>query len=475
MRRSLLAAGSVTALGLLLAAAYWARPSRPAPTSVASESSFDRFIAVLRDRYVDPIDERELFEIASTAVLRHVGDPYSALLTGSALASYRARLTGERDGLGITPGIREGQVTILQVMAGSPAEEAGLRPGDRLLAVAGAPVDGLSPEQLLERLDRDDDDAVPLVVRRGVRSVAESLTVVRRHLQIAPVSVAGLLPDSTGYVALRAFSDGATDELRDVVDSLQALGVKRLLLDLRGNPGGRVREGVRTADLFLADGALIAERATRGAADVERFVASGPERWPALGLVILVDGGTASAAEIVAGALHGNGRARLVGRPTYGKGESQEMFTLEAGVALRLTTGRWRTPSGVLLARGRGLGPDVVVPVTPMLPAEQRLRALLGERWPRFEGSLGRFVSGWAPGCPAADAGPTLRDRRTRVAFERALRGDSLPARAIVNGESRVVTDRLIGEAAVREGCGEVAWRLMLAERDPDVRAAVAQ
>jgi len=474
MRRAWVVAASTAVLAIAVTAGYRARPSRPAPNSVATESSFDRFIRVLRDRYVDPIDERELFEVASTAVLRHVGDPYGAVLTGPALVSYRARLTGEREGLGIIPGIREGVATIIQVAAGSPADEVGLRPGDRLLTVAGRATDGLAPDLLTARLDLDDDATVALVVRRGMAVVPESLVVTRREIETSAIETVGLLADSTGYVALRAFSDGAAEALIKGVDSLRAAGAHRLLLDLRGNLGGRVREGVRVADLFLVDGSLIAERQMRGAAP-ERFTAAGAERWPGLEVAVLVDGSTASAAEIVAGALQGHGRARLVGRPTYGKGESQEMFTLDAGVALRLTTGRWRTPGGVLLARGQGLTPDKGVAIEPIPSAEARLRGLLGERWPRFEGGVGRFVSGWAPGCPAPEQLPTLRDQNTRRALERTLIADSLPARAIVNGDARTVTDRLLGEAAVREGCGESAWRLMLTERDPDVRAALGR
>jgi carboxyl-terminal processing protease len=473
MRRPWIIAGSIAVLALAVGAGYWSRPARPAPTSVESESSFDRFIRVLRDRYVDSIDERELFGVASAAVLRHVGDPYGTLLTGPALATYRSRLTGERTGLGITPGVREGTATIIQVAAGSPAEEAGLRPGDRLMAIGGVTTDGLSPELLAARLDLDDDDAVPLVVRRGMETPPESLVVTRRELRIRAVATQGTLDDSTGFIALTSFSDGAAAEFLVAVDSLRAAGATRLIFDLRGNLGGRVREGVRVADLFLVDGALIAERQMRGAAP-ERFTAVGAERWPGLVVIVLVDASTASAAEIVAGALQGNGRARLVGRATYGKGESQEMFTLESGVALRITTGRWRTPGGVILARGKGLTPDLVTPLRPMAPAEARLRALLGERWPRFEGTLGRFVSGWAPGCPALDALPTLNDRATRRAFERALTTDSLPVRSIVYGEGRAVSDRLLGEAALREGCGEGGARLALALRDPDVGAALA-
>jgi len=475
MRRVWILSSASVAMGLALMAAYWSAPARRAPASVATQSSFDRFIELLRDRYVDPIDERELFEVASAAVLRHVGDPYSALLTGSALATYRARLTGGREGLGITPGIREGKVTILQVAPGSPAEVAGLRPGDRLVEVGGATTEGVPADLVSDRLDREDDDEVALVVRRGMSPAVESLTVRRRELRPGAVATAGLLADSSGYVGVRAFSDGSADELIAAVDSLRALGATRLLLDLRGNLGGRVREGVRVAELFLTDGMTIADRDTRGANAPERFVAAGPERWPGLEVVVLVDGSTASAAEIVAGALRGNGRAKLVGRATYGKGESQEMFALEDGVALRITTGRWRTPEGVVLARGKGLIPDHVTAPPAMPAAEARLLATLGERWPRFEGALGRFASGWAPGCPSIDELPTLADRRTRRALERALRLDSLPVRAILDGEARAVSDRLLGDAAVREGCGEAALRLRLAERDPDVRAALAR
>lgn len=448
------------AAGAALAVRPVAAPAAPA----ALPSSIDRVLGLIRDRYVEPVDEAELVRVAAEAMLRHVGDPYAAFLSGPALSAYRARLTGAATGLGLQVGRREGRLTVLAAAEGSPGFEAGLRAGDRLLAIDGYRAEDLSVETATFLLEEAGAPAVPLVVQTGVRPRADSLVLVRRPLPATAIAAAGLVGSRTAYVALRTISDGSADAVARSVDSLLALGADRLVLDLRGNGGGRLREGVRLADHFLPDGTVLAERERRGSAEIERLVATGPERWPGLRVAVLIDQGTASAAEIVAGALQGHGRARLYGTRTYGKSEAQDLFDVGDGTVLRLTTGRWRLPSGDSLVRHQGLIPDLVAAAAPD-PVRTRWQTALGDRWPRLEGTLRRFAAGWSPLCGSPP--PSLADGVTWRTLRTTLVADSLIVPGLSAAGARRDLGGFLAEMAVRENCGEMAWRLTALAADP--------
>lgn len=457
---------AIGAAGAALAVRPVVAPTAPA----ALPSSIDRVLGLIRDKYVEPVDEAELVRIAAEAMLRHVGDPYAAFLSGTSLSAYRSRLTGAATGLGLQVGAREGHLTVLAAAEGSPAFEAGLRPGDRILTINGYRADDLTVETATFLLEEAGAPEVPLVVRTGLRPREDSLLLVRRPLPATMIAASGLIGSHTAYVALRGFADGSADAVGRLVDSLLALGADRLILDLRGNLGGRLREGVRLADHFLPDGTVLAERERRGSAEVERLVATGPERWPGLPVSVLVDAGTASAAEIVAGALQGQGRVRLYGTRTYGKSEAQDLFDVGDGTVLRLTTGRWRLPSGDTLVRHQGLVPDVAVAPAVPDPTRARWRDALGDRWPRLEGTLRRFAAGWSPLC--GSAAPRLTDRTTWRTLRATLSADSLLVPALRAPAARHALGDLLAELAVRENCGEAAWRLQALGTDPVVQEA---
>lgn len=464
------------ALPLLLltagGAALIARPSATPTVPPPVPSSIDRVLSLIRDRYLEPVDEGELVRVAAEAMLRHLGDPYAAFLSGPSLLAYRARLTGSARGLGAQVAILEGRVTVTGVVEGGPAAEAGLRAGDRILAIDGHPMDGLDAEGASYLLDESGPDDVSLLVQWGLRTPPESLSVGRRELPSTVVAAAGLLDSATAYVALRGVSDGTRDALVEAVDPLVERGVRTLILDLRGNLGGRFREATRVADLFLPDGTVLARRELRRGEPPEDVTATGPERWPALRLAVLVDANTASAAEVVAGALQVHGRARLFGTPTYGKNAAQELFDVGDGTMLRLTTGRWLLPTGEPLALHQGLRPDQLVPPRPADPDRARWRALLGDRAPRLEGTLRRFAAGWAVSCEAPP--PRLREPVTWRTLRRTLVADSLYLPALATRDGRTALERYLGELGVRENCGEAAWRLRAQGSDPVTTAARA-
>src|SRR6185436_13791608 len=185
-----------------------------------------------------------------------------------------------------------------------------------------------------------------MVERLGTASRTE-LTMEREAVYVNPVQRGMLLGDGVGYVSLKAFSDSAAAELSAKIDSLHSLGMRALILDIRGNPGGLLAQGTAVADLFLNAGQSIVSLRGRGPERHRDFVDHGPEKWKDLRLAILVDRGTASASEIVAGALQDHDRALLIGRPTYGKGSAQSVIALGSDAAgVKLTTARWFTPAG---------------------------------------------------------------------------------------------------------------------------------
>jgi carboxyl-terminal processing protease len=333
----------------------------------------------VRANALDSLPSDELIRRAVSGMLRELHDPYAALLRPDGYERYRGSLLGEGFGVGLTlRRVREPAadgrpesmvVSVARVAPGSPAMTAGIRAGDRILAVDGVPIhDGWG------RPGASRPDSVPapseerITIWRAPQGDTTTVPVRRVSWHMPAVSEQGLLSDSVGYVRLATMSARSSDELEQAVELQVQRGARALVLDLRGNTGGLFEEGVRAAGLFLPRGAVVASLAGRPGA------ASQPHRgkrsrWTDLPLTVLVDGSTASAAEVVAAALHEYQRALLVGTPTYGKGVVQRVVTLSSDLSLRLTTARWLTPNGVSLQRRTGSGdaargglhPDVLV------------------------------------------------------------------------------------------------------------------
>lgn len=310
----------------------------------------------VRVHALDSLPSEELIRRAVSGMLRELHDPYAALLRSDGYVKYRSTLMGAGRGLGLTLRSQAGGVTVVKVAENSPASAAGLRAGDRLLAV-----DGVSPEEGWGRSADDSTTAPPpqhtLTVLRAQRGDTLQLVVQRRPWHMPAVTEQGLLTDSVGYVRVATMSARSADELEAAVSALVGRGARSLVLDLRGNTGGLFDEGVNAAGLFLPRGAVVASLAGRhGEALLPHRART--SRWPTLPLTVLVDGNTASAAEIVAAALRDHDRALLVGTQTYGKGVVQRVVRLSPDLSLRLTTARWLTPKGTALERKPGSAPE---------------------------------------------------------------------------------------------------------------------
>lgn len=295
--------------------------------------------------YVEDVDRDELYGFVADEVVRQLGDPYSRFIAASDWEDQRIRVEGDYGGVGLEVVDQDGRITVVAPIPGTPAAKAGLLPGDWIVEVDGESVDGWSTARTVPLLRGKPGTPVTMGVRRwGVEPVL-SFDVVREHVQVPQVPFAALLDDGVGYVPLAAFGGTAAAAVRAAVDSLAGEGMRALALDLRGNQGGLLEEGLEVADLFLDKGREVAEIRGRDA-DPEVFRTRTAQPHPDLPVAVLVGPATASAAEIVAGALQDHDRALLVGAGTFGKGLVQSLFRLSGGAVLRLTTARWYTPAG---------------------------------------------------------------------------------------------------------------------------------
>ena len=261
------------------------------------------------------------------------------------------------------------RLAIVEPIAGSPAEEAGLMPGDVITAVDGKSLDGLTVSAARDLIRGPSGTTVRLTVVRGNGQPFE-IPIVRAVIVQPDVSTKDLADGTVGYIKLSGFSDTASRELDTAVAAAVADGRRKLILDLRGNPGGYITAARDVASQFLADGTIFWQEDASGTLTETTAIPGGAATDPSIRLVVLVDGGSASASEIVAGALQDRGRALLVGTQTFGKGTIQQWTQLEGdNGGFRLTIAKWLTPDKTWI-NGVGLTPDVVVDTTPSRPGD---------------------------------------------------------------------------------------------------------
>ena len=251
----------------------------------------------------------------------------------------------------------------------SPADKGGLRPGDVITHIDGTALEGLTVDEARGRIRGPKDTAVRLTIERGAGAPFD-VEIVRAVIVSPEVEVEDLAGGTVSYIRLSGFSDHASEEFDRVVAEKVAAGRRQLIVDLRGNPGGFVTAARDIASQFLADGTIFWEQDAQGNQTETRVEPGGAATDPAIRLVVLVDGGSASASEIVAGALQDRGRATIVGSTTYGKGTVQQWTQLEGDHGgFRLTIARWLTPNKTWI-HGTGIEPDVVVTAQPEQPGD---------------------------------------------------------------------------------------------------------
>ena len=344
----------VTAVaGLSLATGGWLLQHEAAPSGSVYQQArlFEDVLAHVADYYVDSIDERRLYELAIDGMLDQLHDPYSVFLKRDDFKALNEATTGNYGGLGIQIEVRDGWITVVAPLPDTPAERAGVQTGDQIVALDGHSTEGWKQDQAVKELRGEAGSPVELRVHRVGIEQPLTFKLTRAVIHVRSVQVATMLDDKVGYVLLTPVSEKSAPELSQAVDSLLKKGMKSLLLDLRGNPGGLLDQGVAVSELFLDPGQEVVAQRGRYPNATRTYRDAKPQPWPSLPVVVLVNGGTASAAEIITGALQDHDRAVVVGTPTFGKGLVQSLWQLTPETALKLTTARWYTPSGRTIQR----------------------------------------------------------------------------------------------------------------------------
>jgi carboxyl-terminal processing protease len=312
---------------------------------------FDDVLSHVSQYYVDSMSESSLYRKATDGLLAELNDPYSVLLVEDDYRQLTETTTGNYGGLGIQIDVRDGWITVVAPLPDTPAEQAGIETGDRIIEVDGKSTEGWNNERAVNALRGEPGSKVRIKIERAgiAEPVNYDLTRARIHLRSVPAGT--LFPGGVGYISLNPVSESSATELQAEVTSMIQKGMKSMIFDLRGNPGGLLDQGVKVADLFLDSRQEIVSTRGRAKGSSRQFVDEARQLWPDLPIVVLVNEGSASASEIIAGAMQDHDRAVVVGTPTFGKGLVQTLFTLGENVALKLTTARWYTPSGRTIQR----------------------------------------------------------------------------------------------------------------------------
>ena len=317
---------------------------------------FQEVVDRVESSFVDEIAPERLYNSAIDGILKDLDDPYSSFLAASDFEDLRIRgIEGDYGGVGLEVVDRNGMVTVVSAMPGTPGDRAGIRAGDQFFEIDGVAADTMDTDQAVALLRGKPGTQVHVKMLRPGVDEPIPFTFAREVIQLKAVPFAVMLDDDVGYVPFQSVLETSSTEIRAALDSLKGEGMKRLVLDMRGNPGGVLDEGIAVSDLFLDRGLAIVKTRGRSSDQNATFSASTPDHYLGLPVVVLVDGGSASASEIVAGALQDHDRAVLLGESTFGKGLVQSLYRLSGGNVLRLTTARWYTPVG----RSINKDPDV--------------------------------------------------------------------------------------------------------------------
>ena len=312
----------------------------------------------IRTGYVEELSDSELLELAIQGLLMNL-DPHSAYLTKDAFADLQSSTSGEFSGLGLEVGMEDGYVKIIAPIDGSPAAEAGLQPGDIILKLDGRTVKGMGLGEAVDLMRGPRGTDIELTIGRPGESQPFDLTLTRDTIKVASVRERSLEP-GYGYIRIAQFQHGTGSDVRKSLQRLQKKApLKGLVLDLRSNPGGVLQASVEVADLFLDGGLVVYTEGRLPNSDVE-YAAEPGDASDGIPLVVLINGGSASASEIVAGALQDHSRAVIMGTDSFGKGSVQTVMPISEDRAVKLTTALYYTPNGRSI-QAAGIVPDILV------------------------------------------------------------------------------------------------------------------
>jgi len=355
------------ALGVTLTLTHGVLADRPADTTtsgipVDELQKFVRVMDMVKSNYVEPVSDQQLLESAMKGMLEGL-DPHSDYLSGEAYKSFETSIRGEFGGLGIEVQMADGLVKVISPIDDTPAAKAGIQPGDLIVKIDDKPVKGLSLNQAVDMMRGEPGSKVKLTVAREGAGEPLIFDLTRDNIKLVSVR-SKMIEPGYGYVRISSFNQHTGEafekELQKLLDeSKDSGGLHGIVFDLRNNPGGALDEAIRVADAVIDKGTIVSVR-SRDAGESHEFNARPGDMLHGAPIVVLINQGSASASEIVAGALQDDHRAILMGTRSFGKGSVQTVMRVADDAALKLTTARYYTPSGRSI-QAQGIEPDVVV------------------------------------------------------------------------------------------------------------------
>jgi carboxyl-terminal processing protease len=331
--------------------------------------NFTEIFERIRSAYVEEIDDKTLFDYAIKGMLTSL-DPHSAYLQDDAFTDLRESTSGKFGGLGIEVGMENGLIRVITPIDDTPAEKAGIRAGDFIVTIDGESVMGLTLSEAVERMRGEPSSEISLEVRRGDDNELLSFTLERAEIKVASVRTE-MMSGDIGYVRITQFQEHTGAELKKALQKWTENGqLNGLILDLRNNPGGVLDAAVDVVDAFISSGVIVYTKGRTPQSEL-RFEASADTVAGDIPVVVLINGGSASASEIVAGALQDHNRAVIVGTQSFGKGSVQSVLPLTETSAVKLTTARYFTPNDRSI-QAQGIVPDIVVEQSEVTPYEER-------------------------------------------------------------------------------------------------------
>ncbi len=355
IRRSVLAPLVVGGIALATGGWFLQRGVDQEQNVYVQSKLFNEVVDRVSDGFVDKKEPAQLYQMAIDGLLEELGDPHTAFMTPKDYNVLKVQTQGEYAGLGMQIDKKDGWITVIAPLPGTPAERAGVLSGDQIIEFNGQTTKEWSTDEAVSTLRGPKGTQVELKVSRLGVDQPITFKIVRAEIRVRAVPASYMMENGVGYADLRVFSESATDELRAAIENLRKQGAKGLVIDLRNNPGGLLEQGVTVSDLFLDKGQLVVETRSRVASQNTKAFAVDPDEFPGLPVVVLVNPFSASAAEIVAGALQDHDRALVIGRTTYGKGSVQQVFPLSNQNYLKMTTARWYTPVGRSIQKAYGI------------------------------------------------------------------------------------------------------------------------
>lgn len=349
----------------------------------------DQVLTFVALRYVDTLDAQALYEKAARGLVKELNDPYTELFTPKQMEEFSRNTNGRYAGIGMQITEVGGYVTIDKVFPNTPAEAGGVQEGDRIVAIDTFQAKGWKTQQAQNKLLGEVGTSVSVTFARPGVTQPIKMSFKRAEIHVPAVAYRMMLDDRVGYIPLQRFSEQTTQDIAESVIELRKKGAKGIVIDLRDNPGGILDEAFAMSNLFLPKGKELLS--VRGRGEYQKFVAEREPLAADIPLVVLVDGGSASASEIVAGALQDYDRALVLGTTSYGKGLVQSVYNLDGGYALKITTGKWYTPSGRSIQKERKFNADgqYVEVATDSIETDSARKAR-----PVFKSASGRIVYG---------------------------------------------------------------------------------